>query len=138
MTTRVDLQVLSDLRLKEAEVLHAGGLFSGAYYIVGYAAELGLKACIARLFKADAIPETKLVERARSHILQELVIFAELKPHLDRQIAADRIFALNWEVVRGWHPDDRYRITADAVADELLTALRDTNHGVLTWIRIHW
>lgn len=138
MLTRTGLHALSALRFREAEHLYSGGFFSGAYYISGYAAELGLKACIARMFKADAIPDLKFVERIRSHRLDELVVFAELKPHLDSRIAADKAFATNWEVVRRWRPDDRYRMVSDIDSEDLLKALGEPRHGVLEWIRTHW
>ena len=46
---RTDLQNLANERLEDANALLASGRFGAAYYIVGYAAECGLKACIAKL-----------------------------------------------------------------------------------------
>jgi hypothetical protein len=45
---RNDLQNLSRLREKEAKVLLDNGCFAGAYYLLGYAVECALKACIAK------------------------------------------------------------------------------------------
>jgi HEPN domain-containing protein len=50
---RTDLQNLAEERLGDAEVLLASNRYSGAYYIVGYAVECGLKACIAKLTRAE-------------------------------------------------------------------------------------
>jgi HEPN domain-containing protein len=50
---RTDLQILAEDRLKDAEVLLAKGRFAAAYYLAGYAVECGLKACIAKLTKAE-------------------------------------------------------------------------------------
>ena len=45
---RVDLQALAQAKLDDAKLLFDNGRFSNAYYLAGYAVELGLKACIAR------------------------------------------------------------------------------------------
>jgi hypothetical protein len=44
---RATFQQLAELRLAEARALHAEGLYSGAYYLAGYAIECALKAKIA-------------------------------------------------------------------------------------------
>jgi HEPN domain-containing protein len=53
---RTDLQILAEDRLKDAEVLLASGRFGAAYYLAGYAVECGLKACIAKLTRAEDFP----------------------------------------------------------------------------------
>lgn len=138
LLTRSNLRSLADLRLKEANCLLAGGFYSGAYYIAGYAAELGLKACIAKLFKAEVIPDSRLVERAKSHVLIELVALAQLKVDLDARIASDLRFETNWELVQRWRPNDRYRMVSDVEAIELIKAFDESTHGVMEWIRTHW
>lgn len=45
---RKTFQVLANLRIREAQALLRAKEFSGAYYLVGYAVECGLKACIAK------------------------------------------------------------------------------------------
>lgn len=45
---RKDFQDLAMVRVREAEMLLAAGLFDGAYYLAGLAVECALKACIAK------------------------------------------------------------------------------------------
>ncbi len=48
---RSDFQRLTRLRLDEAKVLLANERYQGAYYLIGYAVECALKACIAKQTK---------------------------------------------------------------------------------------
>ncbi len=43
---RADFQKLTELRLAEAKVLLDSKRYEGAYYLMGYAVECALKACI--------------------------------------------------------------------------------------------
>ena len=45
---RSDLQLLSETRVEDAEVLLRAGRWATAYHLLGYAVECGLKACAAR------------------------------------------------------------------------------------------
>lgn len=56
---RSDLQRLAETRLREARTLFEAGHYAGAYYLAGYVVELSLKACIAKQFKAEVIPDWK-------------------------------------------------------------------------------
>ena len=58
---RYDLQKLSRLRVREAKVLLDNKCYEGAYYLLGYAVECALKACIARQTKAFDFPDRKLI-----------------------------------------------------------------------------
>ena len=42
-----DLEALVDLRVKEAQLLFDNKCYEGAYYLLGYALECAIKACIA-------------------------------------------------------------------------------------------
>ena len=48
---RNDFQKISRLRVKEAKALLDSGYPVGAYYLMGYAVECALKACIAKQTK---------------------------------------------------------------------------------------
>jgi hypothetical protein len=54
---RADLQALADLRVKEATILLDANCFEGAYYLLGYAIECALKACIAKQIKQHDFPD---------------------------------------------------------------------------------
>jgi hypothetical protein len=50
---RRDLQTLADLRVTDGEKLVDAGRFSAAYYLLGYAVECALKACIAKQIRGN-------------------------------------------------------------------------------------
>ncbi|MBN1652495.1 MAG: hypothetical protein JXA30_01835 [Deltaproteobacteria bacterium] len=56
MLTKSDLKTLSETRLVDAQQLFDTGRYSAAYYLSGYAVELGIKVCIAGVFQAEVIP----------------------------------------------------------------------------------
>jgi HEPN domain-containing protein len=135
---RADLQKLADEKLDDAKRLLSAGSWSNAYYLAGYAVELAIKACIAKSFRADTIPDLELVKDTYKHKFPGLIGTANLRAELQMQEQADQTFATNWGVANEWSPDDRYRVTSEQDAKELIDAISDTNHGVLPWIKTHW
>jgi hypothetical protein len=94
---RKDFQDLADVRIAEAGVLLAAGLWDGAYYLAGYAVECALKACIAKLTKAEDFPPDKdTIGKIYSHKLVTLLEVAGLKPVLDAEAKKDKDFEKNW------------------------------------------
>lgn len=77
--TKAVLEQLAKTRLAETECLLRAGHFSGAYYLSGYAVELGLKACIADAFQPRSIPDKRFVIDIYTHNLRDLVILAGLE-----------------------------------------------------------
>ena len=136
--TRTLLRDLAEERLGEAETLLKAGRVAGAYYLAGYSAELGLKACIARQFRADAIPDRKLVEQTYSHDIAKLASLAGLAESLKRRQLSNKRFAAYWEVVTNWSERARYRRIEAIEASDLLLALTDPQDGVMRWIRENW
>lgn len=61
---RYDLQKLAVLRVKEGKVLLDNKCYEGAYYLLGYAIECALKACIAKQTKKFDFPEKKFLPTA--------------------------------------------------------------------------
>jgi hypothetical protein len=57
----------------EAKQLLFSGYFSGAYYLGCYAVECGLKACIAKQFKRNGLPDKVLVARVYTPHLEALL-----------------------------------------------------------------
>ena len=57
---RNDFQKISRLRVKEAKALLDNGYPAGAYYLMGYAVECALKACIAKQTKRYDFPYEKM------------------------------------------------------------------------------
>jgi hypothetical protein len=56
----------------------------------------------------------------------------------ESKVAADPIFAENWEYVEAWSENARYTATDEESAGLLVEGLRDPNYGVFQWIRLHW
>lgn len=79
MVSRTEFQQLSQTRQKEAETLLAAGHFAGAYYLIGYAVECALKACIAKQFLHHTVPDRKLLQGFFVHDLGQLLSLSALK-----------------------------------------------------------
>ena len=69
---RTDLQLLAEEQLADAELLLANSRFGAASYLAGYAVECALKACIAKLTKAEDFPNRNSTNRAYVHDLKKL------------------------------------------------------------------
>ena len=135
MYKRADLQRLAEERAAEAQLLLGAQKFCGAFYLAGYAMELGLKAVLAKRFMADEIPDRKLVQSIYSHNLEDLAVLAGLKPQIDAQ---NEEFAANWEVIRGWYEQSRYEIIDAERATLIVRAILDEVNGVFKWLRTIW
>lgn len=80
-----DLEALSDVRIREATLLHQNQFYSGAYYLAGYAVELAIKSCIAKHIRSGFIPDRNFVNRIYQHKLDDLIGLAGLKRRLKRR-----------------------------------------------------
>lgn len=138
MLTREHLQRLAAHRMAEAIALLDSGHWSGAYYLAGYVAELGLKAVVARQFVADAIPDKKLVNSIYTHDIFGLVQHAGLDRSLELESRQDPRFAIFWESVKSWREDSRYREWSQDDAKAIVEAIADERSGIFRWIRTHW
>ena len=138
MPNRSDLQELARIRLREARALLSAGMWDGAYYLAGYAAECGLKACIAKMVRRYDIPDRNLANDSWKHDLEALVKTARLSADLRATIAADPVFEQYWGVAKDWNESSRYERRTRLQAEELIQAIGDPRHGVLRWIRRYW
>jgi hypothetical protein len=94
---RATFEQLAALRLAEARLLLANGLPSGAYYLTGYAIECVLKARIAAQFRANEIPDRRLVERVHVHDLSKLLSLAGLEDELEAEMNANPDLHERWQ-----------------------------------------
>ncbi len=116
--------------MADAKHLLADGRWGNAYYLAGYAVELALKACIAKTFKAQTIPDKALVNATYSHDFTNLVGTAGLTADLkDKQ--KTQAFEINWGVAVRWSEKSRYESKGEQDARDLVTAIEDTTDGVL-------
>lgn len=144
--TRVELQLLAESRLAEAEALIHGGFFDGAVYLAGYAVELAFKARICERLNSDYPTE---FASFKTHAYGVLLKLAGLEAELNQKKLQDTAFATNWSLVAtpgtspvdNWSENWRYRpvgkVTA-ADAQRFIQALRDPASGVLTWLKTLW
>jgi HEPN domain-containing protein len=135
---RADLQAIAQAKLGDAELLLAHRRFSNAYYLAGYAVEIGLKACIARQFTAETIPDRRFVADVHSHDLRKLVGLAGLSRELREKETAEPAFAANWALISEWTPEIRYEAVDQFSAQILVQAVKDATAGVLPWIQTYW
>jgi HEPN domain-containing protein len=135
---RIDLQHLAEAKLSDAELLFENGRYSNAYYLAGYAIEIGLKACISRRILGDTLPDKNFVTKIHQHNLKELVGLAGLQGELRNQENLDQAFAANWGIVAEWTPECRYETIDKFSAQLLLQAVNHDVSGVLPWIKLRW
>jgi HEPN domain-containing protein len=136
--TRAGLKKLADEKLRDAQILFNAKSWSNAYYLAGYAVELAIKACIAKSFEAETIPDLALVKRTYQHKFPSLIGTAGLTAELQKQEQVSQDFRTAWGVVNQWSPDDRYVENGEQDAKELIEAISHATHGVLPWIKTHW
>ena len=99
---RIELQEISEIRLRESKALLSAGFAEGAYYLAGYAVECALKACIAKRTREHDFPEKKQVNDSHTHDLGKLLNLAELKDELDGVIGADPAMASALDEIQDW------------------------------------
>ncbi len=136
---RDDLQRLSRLRVREARTLLNSGHFSGAYYLLGYAVECALKACIAKQIKRYDFPDRKLITDSYTHNLEKLLSIAGLEDEFERESKENPSLGVNWVVVKEWSEQARYQDTvSESKAREFYSACTARKHGVLSWLKKWW
>ena len=135
---RTDLQNLAEERLGDAEALLANSRFGAAYYIVGYAVECGLKACIAKLTRAEDFYDKNLARKIFQHNLAELANYARLSAVIEQSGKTDPVFEANWAQVGLWSEESRYETRTQTEAEQMVKAVHDPNHGVMQCIRQYW
>jgi hypothetical protein len=138
MLTKKDLETLAETRLIDAVRLFESERYSAAYYLAGYAVELGLKACIAGLFQAEAIPDKSFVTAVYSHKLDDLLGLAGVKKQLQNDMTSDSLLAAAWGVASKWNETSRYELWDQFAAASMIRAVGDKDHGVLQWLKKRW
>jgi HEPN domain len=139
IVTRAEFRELAEQRLAEAKVLLDQGQWDGAYYLAGYAVELGLKACIIKsLLATDAFPAIEFSKRCYTHAVVQLVSVANLDESLKIVTSSDPDLLANWALARDWSEKKRYHRIDQTEAEALYAAIADAAHGVLPWIKTQW
>lgn len=135
---RADLRANAERKLTDAITLLKAGSPSNAYYLAGYAVELGLKACIAAQITAETVPAKELLRGFLEHDFRKLVGLAGLAGPLKEQQDADPSFGASWALVSEWSPDARYEPHDIWSAQGIIESIAHEHSGVLTWIKKYW
>ena len=135
---RSELQALSRIRAREAQALLDLGLYDGAYYLAGYAVECALKACIAKETKRYEFPDKRRADSSYTHSLVDLVRITNLDASRQELARSDLEFDRNWDTVKSWSEQSRYRRHSSEEGQELVQAVCNRRHGVIAWIKQHW
>jgi HEPN domain-containing protein len=136
---RSSFQEISKIRVKEASALLNASHYPGAYYLMGYAVECALKACVARQVKQYDFPDKNLAIKAFTHDLEKLIRVAGLAPDFEMDRKTNQILDLNWAVVKDWSEAARYELgITEAEARDLYSACTARKNGILSWIRKRW
>jgi HEPN domain-containing protein len=136
---RQDLRRLATIRLREGRTLYSTGLYSGAYYLSGYAVECALKACIAKSTRKSEFPNKSLAVDAWKHDLNALVKTAGLLAARTVAFDADDQLEVNWSTVKDWSSESRYDpAVPKKKASDIIDAISDDPHGVMLWLKQHW
>jgi hypothetical protein len=115
------------------------GMFPGAYYLVGYAVECALKACVAKRTNRHDFPDKKTTLDAWTHDLQKLVHLAGVWSDLQRDMHVSPALEINWAIAQDWSESARYDLSITRVqARELYSACTSRRTGILPWIRERW
>jgi hypothetical protein len=138
LSSSADLKVLASARVREAKALLEAREWSGAYYLVGYAVECGLKARITKTYKKYQLVDPRVGRGIYTHDLIQLVGFANLASQLKADMDADAVFAIQWGIVKDWNESSRYSVWTESDARELYEAVKKPMHGVLRWLKQYW
>jgi hypothetical protein len=100
--------------------------------------ECALKACIAKATQRCEFPDKQKVDSSYSHDLSRLIKVAGLADAHREKADHDTDFSRNLEIVREWSEQSRYQRHLPETAKDLLEAVGDRPHGVISWIKLHW
>ena len=135
--TRSGFRQLTDVRVAEAKALLDAGMWDGAYYLAGYAVEFALKACIAKLTRAEDFPPRETRDYY-THDVARLRKSAGLDAARKAEAGANPTFQTYWLVAESWDEESRYARKSEVEAQDLYQAVTDPTNGALQWIRGHW
>ena len=136
---RNDFQQLAEDHLRHAKALLDAGLYSGAYYICGYAVECSLKACICSgTSQFDFYAHPDIARRAWSHKFANLIDVSGLEEEFKAARLNGSILDVDWKNVEAWSEESRYDKRLQKDVEDLYSAISDPIHGVLACIKRYW
>src|SRR5258708_3391933 len=120
-----ELDNLCKDRVKDAEALIKERRYDGAYYLCGYAIELGLKKRICKTLRwKNGYPNSeKEFSNLKSFKVHDLEVLLKLSG-IESKIMVN--FMCEWSIVNAWEPEIRYvsRTKTVQTAKDMLTAVK--------------
>ncbi len=90
-------------RLADAKALYGTGRFEGAFYLCGYAVEMGLKYKTCKTLDWDVYySEGQEYKSFKTHDVDELLRFSGMEKQ------KNSLFMAEWLVITKWDPEIRY------------------------------
>jgi HEPN domain-containing protein len=128
-------KTLATIRLGEANILFSNKKYSGAYYLAGYAIELGIKAYYCKGRKRYTFPpDPSVVKSLYTHDLNGLMTVSELKRAFDIDVSSDSSLQSNWETVKDWSEKSRYSRIKKSDSESMINAVK----VIFTWMQTKW
>jgi HEPN domain-containing protein len=125
---------LACMRIEEAKILYENKHYSGAYYLAGYAIELGLKAFFCKKVKKYTFPDKQATNNVYTHDLNNLRKACGLKEEFDKDTRKDSSLVKNWELVKDWNEKSRYSQNKKLDSKDLINSVE----VILKWIQTKW
>lgn len=94
-----------------------------------------MKGRIASLFRANDIPDKRLVNDVHTHDLTALVRIAGLRDRLAAEQRTNVQLDSNWKTVTTWSNESRYSAWTQVEATEMVNAVTQRGTGALACIR---
>lgn len=136
---RDDFQKVSKLRVYEAKQLLDQRCYAGSYYLLGYAVECAIKACISKQTKKYDFPSRTVAQDCYTHDLKKLFQTAGLWQKFLDDIKVNQPLSDNWAVVKDWTEACRYSISIpEKKARDFYSACTSKKNGVLSWLKKLW
>lgn len=126
---------LAATRLKEAKILYKSRRYSGAYYLAGYAIELGIKAFYCKSVKKCTFPpKVKVVAELYKHDLNELMKACALNREFNKDAQSDNSLQSNWGTVKDWSVESRYSQINKSDSKSMINSVE----AILKWMQTKW
>lgn len=137
MTSKRQFQQLAEMHAEDARMLLGAHRHTNAVHLAGVALECSLKALICDHFLDGVLPDRKIVDRAHSHQLDDLMGLSGIKGPLQVRLGQDADFEVRWSLVRAWSISTRYETISRPEATEFVSAAVG-EEGMLAWIKTFW
>jgi len=137
---RNELKQLASDRIEDSRILLENRRWSAGYYLIGYAVEIALKACMLKFVEETGVifADKRFAEKCWTHKFDDLLKQANLEPQYRKERDANAAFASFWSIASLWTESCRYDQKSEADARALYDAITNDSDGVFKWITHHW